>query len=545
MKKIYIAIVAMTASLSSVAQETYENMKVAAEDLNGTARYVGMGGAMEALGADISTISTNPAGVGLMRRSMVGLSFGVVSQQDVTNFSPGNKTNMSFDQAGFVWSGYDDDDAWLNFGFNFHKSRNFDFILSASDGLHGASQNKLTYAKAKVSAYNIMDGGDGLLYKQKDGYPTYVVIDEEKIPNYVPDFNHSYVTCNQLDDLYARNLNYFDELGRWYYFNAQDYTLNRAHTGYIGEYDLNFSGAVSSKVFLGLTLGIHDVRYNHYGEYTETLIASDEDGTYNFPLTVQDDRTIKGTGYDVKAGVIVRPVDDSGFRIGAYVHTPTWYSLKTTNSTAMTDGQYTFTAGESYEYKLYTPWRFGLSLGHTVGNMVALGATYEYTDYSSMDTRYITDSYYDWYGDYHDNSSSDNIMNRHADQTLKGVSTLKLGAEMKPVPEMAVRLGYNYVSPMYNKDGYKDGTLATDGSYYSSATDFTNWDATHRITCGLGYQIGDVNLALAYQYQTTKGDFRPFMNYVDNLDPEDSNQCNPVTVNNKRHQVLFTLGYSF
>lgn len=521
MKKIYIAIVAMTASLSSVAQETYENMKVAAEDLNGTARYVGMGGAMEALGADISTISTNPAGVGLMRRSMVGLSFGVVSQQDVTNFSPGNKTNMSFDQAGFVWSGYDDDDAWLNFGFNFHKSRNFDFILSASDGLHGASQNKLTYAKAK----------NDLLYKSaSDGGP---------------DFNHGYVTCNQLDDIYARNLNYFDELGSWFYFNAQDYTLNRAHTGYIGEYDLNFSGAVSSKVFLGLTLGIHDVRYNHYGEYTETLIASDEDGTYNFPLTVQDDRTIKGTGYDVKAGVIVRPIDDSGFRIGAYVHTPTWYSLKTTNNTAMTDGQYTFTAGESYEYKLYTPWRFGLSLGHTVGNMVALGATYEYTDYSSMDTRYITDSYYDWYGDYHDNSSSDNIMNRHADQTLKGVSTLKLGAEMKPVPEMAVRLGYNYVSPMYNKDGYKDGTLATDGSYYSSATDFTNWDATHRITCGLGYQIGDVNLALAYQYQTTKGDFRPFMNYVDNLDPEDSNQCNPVTVNNKRHQVLFTLGYSF
>ena len=121
-----------------------------------------------------------------------------------------------------------------------------------------------------------------------------------------------------------------------------------------------------------------------------------------------------------------------------------------------------------------------------------------------------------------------------------------MSAEMKkPVPEMAGRLGYNYVSPMYNKDGYKDGTLATDGSYYSSATDFTNWDATHRITCGLGYQIGDVNLALAYQYQTTKGDFRPFMNYVDNLDPEDSNQCNPVTVNNKRHQVLFTLGYSF
>lgn len=41
------------------AQETYENAKLMKGDLNGTARYVGMGGAMEALGADISTISTN------------------------------------------------------------------------------------------------------------------------------------------------------------------------------------------------------------------------------------------------------------------------------------------------------------------------------------------------------------------------------------------------------------------------------------------------------------------------------------------------------
>jgi len=108
-----------------------------------------------------------------------------------------------------------------------------------------------------------------------------------------------------------------------------------------------------------------------------------------------------------------------------------------------------------------------------------------------------------------------------------------------------VRLGYNYVSPKYQKDGFKDGTLGTDGSYYSSATDYTNWDATHRITCGLGYQVGSVNLALAYQYSTTNGEFMPFMNYVDDEFPEWDNLCNTVKVSDKRHQVLFTLGYTF
>ena len=38
----------------AMAQDTYENARLLGNDLNGTARYVGMGGAMEALGADLS-----------------------------------------------------------------------------------------------------------------------------------------------------------------------------------------------------------------------------------------------------------------------------------------------------------------------------------------------------------------------------------------------------------------------------------------------------------------------------------------------------------
>ena len=149
MKK-YMMIVAMAlATVPMLAQETYENAKVSAQDLNGTARYVGMGGAMEALGADISTISTNPAGIGLFRKSAVSTSFGIVSQQDGQDFAEGNKTNMSFDQIGFVYSARSGMNSYLNFGFTYHKSRNFDYILSAADGLHNASQNKLTYAKQK------------------------------------------------------------------------------------------------------------------------------------------------------------------------------------------------------------------------------------------------------------------------------------------------------------------------------------------------------------------------------------------------------------
>lgn len=75
MKKTYIILAAsLMASMSVAAQETYENAKISQKDLNGTARYVGMGGALEALGADLTTIGTNPAGIGLYKHSVASVS---------------------------------------------------------------------------------------------------------------------------------------------------------------------------------------------------------------------------------------------------------------------------------------------------------------------------------------------------------------------------------------------------------------------------------------------------------------------------------------
>ena len=513
MKKYLFTAALLLTAMAGAAQETYENAKIVTEDLNGTARYVGMGGAMDALGADISTIGTNPAGVGLFRKSSANVSFGLVSQQDGNDFANGNKTNMSFDQAGFVWAMKSGQNSYFNFAFNYHKSSNFDYILSAVDRLSNASQNKLTYDKAY----------EDLLFPSSGG---------------VPDHRHPYASCSQLDYMYADGWNYNADDNTWYYEPATAYTLDRAQKGYIGEYDFNLSGNYRDRIYWGVTLGIRDVNYKHYGEYREQLNG--------FNMLVSDDRKIDGTGFDIKAGVIFRPIEASPFRIGLTVHTPTWYDLTTSNYTTISDGDFSTSSSEAYDFKLYTPWRFGLSLGHTVGNFLALGASYEFADYGSLDTRYNTGDYYDyWYGSYSSSSSSDDVMNRHTEQTLKGVSTLKLGAEYKPIPELALRVGYNYVSPMYNKEGFKDGTLPTDGSYYSSATDYTNWESTNRFTCGLGYNVGQFSLDVAYQYSAQNGKFSPFMNYVNNNEADLNNVANTVDVSNKRHQVLFTLGYKF
>ena len=513
MKKIFAMAALALTMIPAAAQETYENAKIAWSDLSGTARYVGMGGAMEALGADISTIGTNPAGIGLFRKSQANITLGLINQQDGKAFGGGHTTNMSFDQLGFVYSSRTSSTGYVNFGFNYHKSRNFNYILSAADQLHNASQNKLTYAKAK----------NELLFEG----------------NGSPNFNKPYTQCNQLDDMYARNLLYDYDTNTWYYEEANSYTFDRRHWGYVADYDFNLSGNINNRVYLGLTIGIHDVHYKHYSEYTEYFPK-------NSPIQVADDRKINGTGANVTAGVIFRPVEYSPFRIGLSIATPTWYDLNTRNYTTMSDAGGSVYNSEEYEFKLYTPWKFGLSAGTTVGDYLALGASYEYTDYGSLDSRYKTGERYSWWlDDYSDESESDEVMNRNTGEMLKGVSTLKLGAEFKAAPEVAVRFGYNYVSPIYKKDGFKDGTLASDASYYSSATDFTNWEATHRITCGIGIQLDQVNLSAAYQYATQKGGFEPFMSYTDQYDAADDNIVDVVKVNNKRHQFLLTATYSF
>ena len=123
MKKIFSLMAAAMLTTAATAQETYDNAQLAQKDLNGTARYVGMGGAMEALGADISTMGTNPAGIGMFRRSVINGSFGFSSQSDAEEFNGADKTKMSFDQAGFVYSMRSGRSSFVNFGFTYYSSR--------------------------------------------------------------------------------------------------------------------------------------------------------------------------------------------------------------------------------------------------------------------------------------------------------------------------------------------------------------------------------------------------------------------------------------
>ena len=521
------AVAVQAQAQDNVNLDTYIGAQLATEDLNGTARYVGMGGAMEALGADISTISSNPAGIGLFRKSQISGSFGAQIQQDGKSFQDGSKTTASFDQFGFVYSGRTGRQSFINFAFNYHKNRNFNHVLSAAArALNGSSQNRQTCIKGirgDLDSYNGMSTVD-LLY-EKTGVTS-------------------------------------DDQNNMYYIESSDYQFDRAQTGYIGEYDFNLSGNIGNRLYLGLTVGIKSVHYNSYTEYSENLLPESGDPNLSF-VGMSDSHKITGYGYEVKAGAIVRPFEESPFRLGVSVSTPTFYKLKTDNLTGIYDKtgglvDLVLNSHNDAEFRFYTPWKFGVSAGHTIGNNVALGLSYEYADYSTCDMRSITGSGYDYNGYYYDDSDSDPVMKRHTQNTLCGVSNLKAGLEFKPVPNFALRLGYNYVSPIYKENGVRDQTLNSPGTYMASTTDYTNWKATNRVTAGIGFTMDKVRLDLAYQYQMRDGDFYPYMRnvsasyYETDANGQETgniatvtNSCEPVKVKDNRHQLLCTLTYTF
>ncbi len=514
MKKIYLfAFAAMTAlqvQAQRATQDTYVGAALATEDLNGTARYVGMGGAMDALGAEISTMGSNPAGIGLFRKNQVSASLSVVSQEDGKTFQNGSKTHVSFDQIGVVFSGRTGKTSYLNFGFNFHKNRNFNHVLYAARALNGSSQSTQTVIKDGVGLFDTQ-------------------------------------AWSQLDDLYYGNMLYDKSTDMIYSYEGDAYDFNRAVTGYIGEFDFNISGNIKNRLYLGLTVGIQNVNYKNYSEYYETL-----NSTKVTDVLISDNHKISGTGFNIKAGLIFRPVEESPFRIGLSVASPTFYRLTTENYTTIGGNVDRSSAKEDFRFN--TPWKFGLSLGHTVGNYLALGAVYEYADYGACDMRTIDGTYYDpYYDTYSSSSSTDNNMKRHTEETLKGVHTVKLGAEFKVDKNIALRLGYNYVSPMYKEDGVRDQTIYSPGVYYASTTHYINWKATNRITAGVGFSFDKFRLDLAYQYNTRKGDFYPFMKdlavtYVDEAtgaSEELRNHCDAVSVKDNRHQIQASLVYTF
>lgn len=517
-------------------------------ELNGTARYVGMGGAMNALGSDMSVMSSNPAGIGMYRRSDVAVTGGIASfNNDMGDFGKAKETRGTINQAGFVYTNHVDGPSlkYFNLGFNYHKLNNFTgksnwqgIMPSYENGdyKHTASQTSLmsdaaVYYNGKdvlplpETVYNtIQQANSASSYYQNattidgvDNYLSWLTIMGIRTGLVSPMFDN---TTNKL-------VNYegYDGGTGNYYSETR---------GGIDSYDFNMSFNFNDRFYLGVTLGAFDVNYNYYSRYSEDLYdayAADPNaqvGSY----TLENWKKTTGNGFNVSLGAIVRPVEDSPFRFGIAVKTPTWYRLTDTSSAALSSTLNGKNASEqtglSYDYRFQTPWSFNLSVGHTFGTFLALDAEYEYTDYTTTRLK--------------DADGNDGDENQYIKEQLKAAHLFKIGAEWKLAPDFAVRAGYNYMTNVM-KTG-ENNYYAPGFTSVNTRTDFTNMKDGYNLTFGLGYGGSHFYADLAYLFSCRNYDFYPFaLTAQDNLGT--FNMIPATKLKAQRQQVLLTIGYKF
>ncbi|MDP1744161.1 MAG: hypothetical protein Q8L90_01210, partial [Bacteroidota bacterium] len=107
MKKL-IALFGITLLFSFTAdcQNDIDAIRYSQLTFGGTARFSSMAGSMGALGGDISTLSFNPAGIAIFRKTEFSISPSIFSQRTSSTYNTTNSTdrklNFNFGNIGFV-----------------------------------------------------------------------------------------------------------------------------------------------------------------------------------------------------------------------------------------------------------------------------------------------------------------------------------------------------------------------------------------------------------------------------------------------------------
>ena len=85
-KFIYSCSCALLYPLGTYAQSMEDILRYTRTELKGTARYVAMGGAFNALGGDFSAIKDNPAAAAVFLNSEIGLTLNTIENRVDANY---------------------------------------------------------------------------------------------------------------------------------------------------------------------------------------------------------------------------------------------------------------------------------------------------------------------------------------------------------------------------------------------------------------------------------------------------------------------------
>lgn len=449
----------------------------------GTARYVGMGGAMTAIGGDPSAVLDNPAGLGLYRRSEITLTIDeTIDNTTQRNTTPNNsaqrytRSRFAAPQVSAIWS-------WGN-----------------PTKQRGLIYNNLMFSINRLANYNrdvVVKGTDMGMVETISELTNIARVSEQSLQN------------QPWDDI---NIGWLSILGYETYLidpadnnqwqpavNFTDGSLSVAESGNSDQYALSWAGNISNQWYVGVALNIPTISYTKNISLVETNRLNSAELRSMFHVS--------GVGVSGSFGIIYRPL--RALRLGASFQTPTVMSLS-----MQTEGDmYTTIAGEDYKLltpasgvhtmKMSSPLRTSVSVAGQLGNIGLLALQYDYA---------------------HAMRDKEGFMQ------MDDVHTLRIGAEAQVIRGLFLNAGYVYESSFIKEEQ----PVGLD--YYSIRTDidYRYTQSTQYASVGFGYRGDAIVAQLAYQYR-----WQTLHQYASEC------QLLPMEVGTHTHRLVATLAWRF
>ena len=405
------------------SQDVFDAVRVTSYQYSGTSRFNAMGGALGALGADISVINTNPGGLGLYRRNEVTFSPSIKINKTESSFNGNNSTdyvvNAKLENIGLVLNNPTGNNSGIiswtwAFGYNRISTLDKEYKIQNSE-LSSSMLDVFTYDLNYPSTIdpNDINSDLGLAYGSALAWNTYAI-----------DYDTNY------SDYYHANPGY----------EGTQY-LEIKTSGSLSAYNFGFGANLNNELFFGASLDFNVYRYNIRTKYQEIL---PDQATYTdlSEFTYTNTLNISGSSTRLKLGVVYRANDY--VRIGLAYHTPT--KFKNTD-TFEASAETLFNNGDEYNsespvgqflYTTRTPGRFIADLGFIIKKSGLLGIEYEFVDYSKV-TFKDDEGYYDY--SYENEQNKDELQKTH---------NFKVGAEFRK-GAFSFRGGFRYqMSPFRN-----------------------------------------------------------------------------------------------
>ncbi len=549
MKKTFITIVSAFMAVCGYAQTANDALIFSENDYGGTARTVAMGNAFTALGGDLGSIGINPAGSAVAGYSQItltpGLTFSSTRTQGVSPYSDGympyferqmksSMTNFALPNIGFTMN-YDTHRTSgiknVTFGFTANKTASWDEDVFAN------GVNSTTSFMGSMAYGATVDGMTGSELNAKDAY--------DYMPwRYVVGYQSGMISTFDYDDQFVGASEVISEDSNGnaviYQGGPLDQSYGRRVEGGKYDYAINLGMNISDFVYIGANLGISSLDYSYKEYFKETAVDPADfeisyvntDGsetlTYFNGMKYMYDYRAAGTGIYGKFGIIVTP--GMGLRIGAAIQTPTVNNIsevwQQAGETTYENSYYNASAQSPYgegSYRMISPYRANFGLAYAFGRFGVISADYEFCDYGSM--RYKTS---DYDRDYFENVNADIRENYRASHMLR------IGAEVKPMAELAVRAGYG---------------LATTPEEYIYQSKDASIIRNQNLSFGLGYSSKNSFFADFAVRKNFVADeyFMPYEDYIfDENGNIGENGFAPELLNQKSlWKVVLTLGWRF